>query len=153
MISRPYEMYLLLGCEQISGVHWIGMSLTAKKAQAKFREPSARKRDFFSDEYHFDPDVPHRSSVQKRLSVYNWNPGPQRGKEGAVEKQIAGKWHIITLQESIQYVDHELLRNRFHVLHFTGCAILFNKDTFHPGIETKSIYLYAVRQDLPGKVI
>ena len=32
-----------------------------------------------------------QSSVQKRLSIYNWNPGPRRGREGAIEKQIAGK--------------------------------------------------------------
>ena len=35
---------------------------------------------------------------QKRLSIYNWNPGPRRIREGAIEKQIAGKWHLITLQ-------------------------------------------------------
>ena len=38
--------------------------------------------------------------VQKRLSTYNWNPGPRRGKEDAIEKQIAGKWHVITLARS-----------------------------------------------------
>ena len=30
-----------------------------------------------------------QSPLQKRLSVYNWNPGPPRGTEGAIEKQIA----------------------------------------------------------------
>ena len=41
--------------------------------------------------------------------AFNWNPRPRRGKEGAIEKQIARKWHVITLQEAIDYVDHELL--------------------------------------------
>ena len=41
-----------------------------------------------------------RSLVQKRLSIYNWNPRPPRRKEDAFEKQIAVKWHIITLQET-----------------------------------------------------
>ena len=54
------------------------------------------------------------------------------GKEDAIEKQIAGKWHIITLQEASESVEHEILRERFHVTHFAGCAILFNKDTFYP---------------------
>ena len=62
--------------------------------------------------------------------MYNWNPGPRRGKEGAIEKQIAWKWHIITLQEAIGYVDHDLLTNRLHVTHYGGCAVLFNKDPF-----------------------
>ena len=34
-----------------------------------------------------------QAPLQRRLSVYNWNPGPRRGKEDAIEKQIAGKWH------------------------------------------------------------
>ena len=38
----------------------------------------------------------------------------RRRKEVASE-QIAGRWHIITLQEASEYVDHELLTNHFHV--------------------------------------
>ena len=87
---------------------------------------------------HFDNNVPNRSHVQKRLSIYNWNPGPRRGKEGAFEKQITGKWHVITLQEAIEYVDHELLTNRFHVTHHGGCD---------PVIEVKSIYLHDTRRE------
>ena len=41
-----------------------------------------------------------QSPLQIRFSIYNWNPGPRRGKEDVLEKQIAGKWHIITLQEA-----------------------------------------------------
>ena len=97
--------------------------------------------------------MPTRSYVQKRLSIYNWNPGPPRGKEGAIEKQIAGKWHVTTLQEAIDYVDHELLTNRFHVTHYGGCALLFNKDTFYPKIEVKSLSLHDARRELPDKVM
>ena len=32
-----------------------------------------------------------QSPVQRRLSIYNRNPGPRRGKEDAIEKQMAGK--------------------------------------------------------------
>ena len=93
----------------------------------------------------------HRSTVQKRLSIHNWNPGPRRGRDGAIEKQIAVKWHIITLQEAIEYVDHELLTN-FHVTQCGGCALFFNNDTFFPDVKVKSIYLHDNRQDLPDKV-
>ena len=58
------------------------------------------------------------------------NPGPRRGKEDAFEKQNAGRWHIITLQEASEYVDHDILTYRFHVTHYAGCAILLNKDNF-----------------------
>ena len=124
-MSRSYEMLSLRGWKQI---------LTS------------------SQEYHFENDVPNRSPVQKRLSIYNWNPGPRRGREGAIEKQIAGKWHIITLQEAIEKVDHGLLTNRFHVTHYGGCAVLFSWDTFLPDIKVKSIHLDDVRHDLPDKV-
>ena len=30
------------------------------------------------------------------------------------------KWHIITLQEASEYVEHDILRERFHVTHFAG---------------------------------
>ena len=94
-----------------------------------------------------------RSVVQRRLSIYYWNRGPRRGKEGAFEKQIAGRWHIITLQEGSDYVDHELLTNRFHVTHYAGCAILFNKDTFYTNVDVKSIYLHDTRRQLPDQVM
>ena len=54
-------------------------------------------------------NLPNRSPVQKRPSIYNWNRGPRRGKGDAFEKHIAGKWHAITLQEASEYVDHDIL--------------------------------------------
>ena len=91
--------------------------------------------------------------MQRRLSIYNWNPGPRRGREDAFEKQIAEKWHIVTLQEASDYVDHEILQERFHVTHYAGCPILFNKDTFYPDINVKSIYLHDTRRGLPDQII
>ena len=102
-----------------------------------------------SSNKHFDT----RSIVQRRLSIYNLNPGPRRRKEDAFEQEIAGMWHIITLQEASEYVDHELLTNRFHVTHYAGCAVLFNKDTFHPNVDVKSTYLHDTRRDLPAQVM
>ena len=55
------------------------------------------------------------------------------------------KWHIITLQEAIEYLDHEYLTNQFYVTHYGGCAILFNKDTFHQDIKVTSVYLHGTR--------
>ena len=124
-----------------------------QRAVAEFREASERIYDTSSEAYRFDKNVPNRSPVQKRLSIYNWNPGPRRGKEDAFAKQIAGKWHIITLQEASEYVDHDILTNRFHVAHYGGCAILYNKDTFYTKIDVKSIYLHDTRRDLPDQVM
>ena len=103
--------------------------------------------------HRFNKKLSNRSPVQKRLSIYNWNPGPRRGKEDAFEKQIAGRWHVITLQEASEYVDHDILTGRFHVTHHGGCAILFNKDTFYTNIDVESIYLHDTRRDLPDQVM
>ena len=99
-----------------------------------------RRQEAPALEYFFDSSVPNRSS------------GPRRGKKGAIEKQIAGKLHVITLQEAVEYVDTELLTDRFHATHNGGCAVLFNKDTFFPDVMVKSIYLHDTRRELPDEV-
>ena len=124
-----------------------------QKATADFSEASERRHDTSSQTNRFNKSISNRSPVQKRLSIYNWNPGPRRGKEDAFEKQIAGRWHVITLQESSEFVDHDIITGRFHVTHYGECAILFNKDTFHPNIDVKSIYLHDTRRDLPDQVM
>ena len=124
-----------------------------EKATAEFREASERKHATSSHMNSSRERFATRSTVQRRLSIYNWNPGPRRGKEDAFEQQIAGRWHIITLQEASEYVYHELHTNRFHVTHYAGCAILLNKDTFYPNIDVKPIYLHDTRRDLPAEVM
>ena len=129
------------------------MRLTFETPSQNSAKHPPERHDTSAQECHFDSNVPNRSSVQKRLSIYNWNPGPHRGNEGAIEKQIAGKWHIITLQEAIEYVDHELLTNRFHVTHYGGSVVLFHKDTFFSDVKVKSIYLHDNRRAVPDKVV
>ena len=63
------------------------------------------------------------------------------------------KWHIVTLQEASDYVEHKILHERFHVTHFAGCAILFNKDPFHPNISVKSIYIHDTRRCVQDHIV
>ena len=53
-----------------------------QEATADFREASERRHDTSSQAYRFNKKLSNRSLVHKRLSIYNWNPGPRRGKEG-----------------------------------------------------------------------
>ena len=153
-IMSGYEDSVSSGTDQFTA--WVKMDphevlvhhmVDVQKATADFREASSSLTNRASK--HFS----NRSTVQKRLSIYNWNPGPRRGKEDAFEKQIAGRWHVITLQEASEYVDHDILTSGFHVTHYAGCAIFFNKDTFYPNIDVKSIYLHDTRRDLPHQVL
>ena len=74
------------------------------KVVADFRDAFERNQSSSSQTYGVNKYFSSQSPVQRRLSIYNWNPGPRRGREDAFEKQIAEKWHIATLQESSDYV-------------------------------------------------
>ena len=58
---------------------------------------------------------------------------------------MTAKWHVITLQEGSEYLQHECITCRFHVSHFAGWAILFNKDTFQPDLQVNSIYIHDMK--------
>ena len=90
------------------------------KVVADFRDAFEREQSSSCQTYGVNKYFSSQSLVQGRLSIYNWTPGPRRGREDAFEKQIAGKWHIVTLQEASDYVDHDILQERFHVTHFAG---------------------------------
>ena len=73
----------------------------ARGRHPAFREAPARRHDPSLQEYPLNDKVPTRLTEERRLSVYKWNPGLRRGKEGAIEKHIAGKWHFITLYKKL----------------------------------------------------
>ena len=78
----------------------------------------------------------------------SWNLGPRRGTPGAIEKHIAGKWHIIALPEAIEYLQLDSLTNHFHISHNAGCAVLFNKDTLCPDVRVCSVYIHDTKNGL-----
>ena len=123
------------------------------KVMVDFRDAFERRQSSSSQTYGVNRYFSSQSHVQRRLSIYNWNPWPRRGREDAFEKQITENWHIVTLQEASDYVDHDILQERFHVTHLAGCAILFNKDTLYSDIDVKSIYLHDTRRDWPDQII
>ena len=73
--------------------------------------------------YRFDTSVPNRLLEQNRISILKWNLEPRRGRPGAIEEHVAGKWHIVALQEAIEYLQHECLVNHFYITHFAGCVV------------------------------
>ena len=77
----------------------------SRKSFAEYREASVRRQEAPAQEYSSTSVCQTVHLFKKRVSFYNWNPGLQRGKEGAIEKQIAGNWHIETWQEAIEYVE------------------------------------------------
>ena len=152
-ILSGFEDIVSSGTDQFPYATLVHHMVDVQKATADFREASERRHDTPSQTTRFSKKISNRSLVQKWLSIYHWNPGPRRGKEDAFEQQIASRWRVVTLQEVSEYVDHDILTSRFHVTHYAGCAILFNKCTFYRNIDVKSIYLHDTRRDLPDQVM
>ena len=69
-------------------------------AEPVFRMAYERRNLSPQPKYRFDTGVPDRLLEQTRISIQSWNPGPRRGKPGAIEEHIAGKWHC--LQEAVE---------------------------------------------------
>ena len=126
----PHEIF----AEHVVDIH---------KVVADFRDAFERNQSSSSQSYGVNKYFSSQSPVQKRLSIDNWNPGPRRGRED----------HIVTLQEASDDADHDVLQERFHVTHYAGCAILFNKDTFYPDISVKSTFLHDTRRWLPDQIV
>ena len=124
-----------------------------RRIAADFRDAFERIQTSSTRDSGVNKFLTSQSPLQRRLGVYSWNPGPRRGREGAIEKQIAGKWHLITLQEASEYVDHAILHERFYVTHFAGCAVLFNHHTFYPNVDVKSIFLHDTRRVLHDHIV
>ena len=74
-----------------------------QRATADFREASQRRPATSS----------HTNSVNKHFAT--------RGKEDAFEKQIAGRWHIITLQDASESADFS---NHWVLIDFGKCACM-----------------------------
>ena len=79
--------------------------------------------------------------------------GPDEERRMLRETNGGEVWHLVILQEASDCVEHEILHERFHVTHFAGCAILFNKDTFYPDISVKSIYLHDTRWRVQDHIV
>ena len=67
------------------GASLVRHMVDVQNATADCREASERRHDTSSQAYRFKKKRSNRSPVQKRLSTYNWNPGPRRGKADAFE--------------------------------------------------------------------
>ena len=94
--SDQFTMWGQMSHQEILAEHVVDIH----KVVADFRDAFERIQSSSSQSYGVNKYFSSQSPMQERLSNYNWNPGPRRGKEDAIEKQIAGKWHVITLQEA-----------------------------------------------------
>ena len=148
--SDHFTMWHKMSIHEILAEHVVDIH----KVVADFRDAFERKQSSSSQSYGINKYFSSQSPVQKRLSICNWNHlGSDVEGKTHLRKKLRGIWHTVTLQEASDYADHDILQERFHVTHYAGCAILFNKDTFYPDINVKSIYLHDTRRGLPDQII
>ena len=96
-----------------------------QRATTDFREASERRPATSSQTNSVNKHFATRLILlpdSQHLRLQPW--APTRKRRCLRKKEIAGRWHIITLQEASEYVDHDILTRRFHVTHCAGCAIL-----------------------------
>ena len=132
-IRDGYTAWVVSDAAATRNCHIVNKS--ARGIAPAFRKASEKKSML-------DNSKPNRQLEQTRISILSWNPGPRRGTPGAIEKHIAGKWHIIAPEEAVEYLQHEYLTTHFYISHFAGCGILFNKDTFHSDLRVSSVFVY-----------
>ena len=96
--NDSFTLWTRIKIEEILALHMVD----AYRASAEDRDAAERKPEISPPMRQSDRVASARSKKQTRLSVYRWNPGPRRGNADGFVKQIAGKWHIITLQETTE---------------------------------------------------
>ena len=151
-----YEDIVSSGTDQFTA--WVKMDphevlvrhiVDVQKATADFREASEMRPATSSQTNRFNKNISNRSPVQKRLSIFNWNPGPDAEKKMPSKSRLQAGGMSLPCRKHLNMSIHDILTGRFHVTHYAGCAILFNKDTFYTNIDVKSIYLHDTGRDLP----
>ena len=60
--------------------------------------------------------------TQTRLSILCWSPGPKRWDLDVTEHHTVVRWHIVSLLETPELLQHVDITQQFHVAHFRRCA-------------------------------
>ena len=109
-----YEDLLLPGSDKMTPCEIMTEHVVdIHRIEADFRDAFERNQASSSQTYGVNKHFSSQSPVQKRLSIYNWNRGPRRGKEDAIEKQITGKWHLITYKKLLTMSNTKSFMNDF----------------------------------------
>ena len=87
---------------EISAEHVVGI----QKVEADFRDAFERNQSSCSQTYGVNKYFSTCAEEAQHPQLESW---PRRGKDDAFEKQIAEKWHVVTLQEGSDYVEHDIL--------------------------------------------
>ena len=122
------------------------------KVVADFRDAFETIQSSSSQSYGVNKYFSSQSLVQKRLSIYNRNPGPRRGKM-LLRNKSQGNGTLFPCKKHLTVMITKNLHERIHVTHYVGCAILFNMDTFYPDINIKAIYLHDSRRGVQDHIV
>ena len=127
-------------------------AVDVRKALAEFREASARRHDTSAQEYHFDSNVPNRSSATKTGGASTTIQDLDAEERALLRNKSQAKGISSHCRKRLNTLTTSSSRTGFHVTHYGGCAVLFNKDTFFTDVKVKSIYLHDIKRVLPDKV-
>ena len=98
----------------------------------------------------FDRAASDLVAEQTHLSILCWNPSPIRGSPGTIQNHVAGRWHMVALQESAEFLEHEDTTLPVACGSLPRLRYSFNKHTFEPHLEVNSVYVRAVKAYCSG---
>ena len=122
------------------------------KVVADFRDAFERIRSSSSQSYGQQILFPLNHQYRRGSAFTTGTLDPDVERKTLLRNKLRW-WHIVTLQEASDHVEHDILQERYHVTHCAGCAILFNKDTFYPVISVISIYLHDTRRGEQNHIV
>ena len=88
--------------------------------------------------------MPNRLLEQTPISILSWNPGPRRGREGAIEELIAGKWYV-KLRCRRRMCTFNTSASRTITILPTLLDVLSLFNTLHSDIQVNSVYFHGNR--------
>ena len=101
---NPYEIL----AEHVVDIH---------KVVADSRDAFERNRSYSSQSYGVNKYFSSQSLVQKRLSIYKWNLGPDVERKTHLRNKLRGNGTGLPCKKHLNFVDHDILQERFHVTH------------------------------------
>ena len=84
------------------------------KVVADFRDAFERKQSSSSQTYGVNKYFSSQSPVQRRLSIYNWNPGPRRGREDVfLRNKLRGNGILLPCKKHLTMLITIFFKNDF----------------------------------------
>ena len=97
--------------------------------------------------------LPHRRLVSSRVRMQVRHRvlgfSVNMGSQGRLKSTLQANGTSLRCRKQSNTFITSASRTHFDVTHFAGCAVLFNKDTFHSDVKVNSVYIHEMGNNKP----